>query len=355
MILANSFTPDWIHSHRDRSGFEKINPPLVEKMIYALALVESLAAAGLDFVFKGGTSLVLLLPSAGRFSIDIDIITQAEREEIERILNKICTGKPFLSFRLNEQRSYKPGVPKAHYSLFYQSGLTGKDDHILLDILFDEHPYSSTLETAVKGDWIQTDETSILVKIPTHESITGDKLTAFAPNTTGIPYRKGKELEIVKQLFDLGRLFPEVKNMREVAASFDKTVSKEIVYRGGDYNRNDVLDDIIQTGLMIARREKNKGEPQASNFIEIQRGLLQFKAYQMSSFFRIEEAIISSAQAAYMAASVKVGAGARLEIYQPEYSKQNFLIQNPEYIFLNKLQAEPLFYWHKTIETLELP
>ena len=79
MILAESFHPDWIHSHRERAGFEKINPPLVEKMIYALALVESLAASGLDFVFKGGTSLVLLIPQAGRFSILILLLRQTKK------------------------------------------------------------------------------------------------------------------------------------------------------------------------------------------------------------------------------------------------------------------------------------
>lgn len=353
MILAESFHPDWIHSHRERAGFEKINPPLVEKMIYALALVESLAASGLDFVFKGGTSLVLLIPQAGRFSIDIDIITQADKKEIESILNTICTSSPFLSFKLNEQRSYKPGIPKAHYSLFYQSGLTGKEDHILLDVLLDTHSYSSLLEKPITGQWIRTDEKLIPVKIPTHESITGDKLTAFAPNTTGIPYNKGKELEIVKQLFDLGRLFHEIKIMEEVGASFDKTVVKEITYREGKYSRDDVLDDIIQTGLLIARREKNKEEPHASNFREIQRGLLQFKPYQMTSFFRIDEAIVSSAKAAYIAVTIKAGAGGNLEIYQPEYNKQDFLIQHTEYNFLNKLQAEPLFYWSKAIEIIK--
>lgn len=353
MILAESFQKNWIHAHRERVGFEKINPPLVEKMIHALALVEALAISGLDFVFKGGSSLILLMPSAGRFSIDVDIITQAERNKIERILEKVCSGQPFISFKLNEQRSYKPGIPKAHYSLFYVSELTRKEDHILLDILFDAHSYTSLLEKPVIGEWLKTDEQLIPVKMPTHESITGDKLTAFAPNTTGVPYKQGKELEIVKQLFDLGRLFHEIKSIEEVSASFDKTVAKEIVYRQGNYNRDDVLNDVIQTGMLVARREKNKDEPYASNFNEIRRGLLQFKPYQMASFFRIDEAIISSAKAAYMAARIKANEGSILEVYQPEYKKQDFLIQNAEFSFLNKLQAEPLFYWYKTVEIME--
>lgn len=53
MILPESFSTDWIISHRNRAGFEKINPPLAEKMIHALGLVEALANSKLDFVFKG--------------------------------------------------------------------------------------------------------------------------------------------------------------------------------------------------------------------------------------------------------------------------------------------------------------
>ncbi len=55
-------------------------------MIHALSLVEQLSSQGLDFVFKGGTSLILLLDDAGRFSIDIDIVTTAAREDIEKAL-----------------------------------------------------------------------------------------------------------------------------------------------------------------------------------------------------------------------------------------------------------------------------
>lgn len=43
MIKADSFEKAWLESHRSRKGYEKINPPLVEKMIHALHLVEQLA------------------------------------------------------------------------------------------------------------------------------------------------------------------------------------------------------------------------------------------------------------------------------------------------------------------------
>ena len=36
--------------------------------------------------------------------------------------------------------------------------------------------------------------------------ILGDKLTAFAPHTTGVPLCVGKSMEIAKQLFDVATL-----------------------------------------------------------------------------------------------------------------------------------------------------
>jgi hypothetical protein len=353
MILAESFKKEWIYSHRVKAGFERINPAIAEKMIYALALVEALAGTKLDFVFKGGTSLILLLPGPGRFSIDIDIITIATREDVEASLQSICIGKPFDSFRLNERRSYKPGIPKAHYELVYISPLSGKEDHILLDILFDSHPYPVLVKTPIVTDWLQTHGSSVMVNMPSHESIAGDKLTAFAPNTTGIPYNRGKELEIVKQLFDLGRLYDGIRDMSVTGNSFDSTVVKESIYRGGHLTREDVIQDIIHTGLLIAKREKNNGEPHASNFKEIQKGLLQFKAYQISSFFRIEEAIVASSKSALMAARIKTGESGPSELFISGRNKQDYLILHPDYSFLNKLSTEALFYWHKVLKTLK--
>src|ERR1035437_5056479 len=328
MILSESYTHEWIYSHRSKDGFEKINPPLVEKMIHALGLAEALAGSGLDFIFKGGTSLILLLTSPGRFSIDIDIVTQAGRNEVETVLKSICNGKPFTDFKLNERRSYHAGIPKAHYSLFYGSALSGKEDHILLDILFEENPYPSILEVFIETPWLKTDDKKLGIRIPTSESITCDKLTAFAPHTTGIPYQKGKELDIVKQLYDIGRLYHEIEDISIVIETFNRTVSKEIIYRNNKCNRDNVIQDIIDTALLIAKREANKVEPGVSNFKEIQMGLLQFKAYQMASFFRIDEAITAAAKAALLAARIRSNKKGKIELFNSGIKKEECLIED---------------------------
>ena len=95
---------------------------------------------------------------------------------------------------------------------------------MLLDVLIEDSIYPELTERAVTTKWIETDKET-MVTVPSINSITGDKLTAFAPNTIGIPYFKGKDqqpfsMEICKQLFDLSKLFEQIENMEIVAASF---------------------------------------------------------------------------------------------------------------------------------------
>jgi nucleotidyltransferase AbiEii toxin of type IV toxin-antitoxin system len=352
MIHPQSFTKPWLDSHRAKPGYERINPPLVEKMIHALALVEQLSFHGLVFIFKGGTSLVLLLEDAGRFSIDIDIITTASREDIEKVLAIVCSGTPFYRHELNEKRSYKEGVPKAHYMLYYKSSWTYKEDHILLDILFETHSYPALVQLPVKAEWIHTHQGDVMVSVPTAAAIAGDKLTAFAPNTTGILYGQGKEVEIVKQLHDVGRLYHHIDDMEVFIAAFSGTVAKEITYRGGACTPDQVLEDIVAAAALVARRERNKEEPHKAHFAEMKRGLLQFINYQTRGAFRIDEAITAGAKAALLAARIKTRDTSPLPVFEAGMKKNDYLVIQSAYIDLNKLQVEPLFYWHHALRLL---
>ena len=52
MITDISFTKEWIDSLKMQNTKAYINPPLLEKMTYALSLAELLQLNGLDFIFK---------------------------------------------------------------------------------------------------------------------------------------------------------------------------------------------------------------------------------------------------------------------------------------------------------------
>jgi Nucleotidyl transferase AbiEii toxin, Type IV TA system len=265
MIQQACFEKQWIEDFKRQSAYRRINPPLLEKMIHALSLLQHLSKQSLRFVFKGGTSLVLLLDRPNRFSVDIDIMTTASRAEIEAALDGVVANSHFKSWTLDEVRSYKPGIPKAHYELSFASHYNFEVSYILLDVLYGEHQYPETTLLPITSTWVSTLDL-VQVQMPTIDAITGDKLTAFAPNTTGIKYGVGKEQEIVKQLFDLGHLFDKMDSLAVVGQSFRAFAAQEIRYRQLPIDADAVLQDIVATCRTLALRERNVTQPELGNF-----------------------------------------------------------------------------------------
>ena len=71
MLSRENFTLEHIKTVRDT---RKIDPSILERSIYALGLLEALVKVEMPFIFKGGTSLMLLTDKPKRLSTDIDII-----------------------------------------------------------------------------------------------------------------------------------------------------------------------------------------------------------------------------------------------------------------------------------------
>lgn len=296
MISKESFDIDRITNFRKDSSLNKSDPAIIEKMLRALSLVEHLSESGLEFVFKGGTSLILLLDEPNRFSIDIDIITSKSREELENALSVVIEKSDFKNYKLDERRSYNEGIPKAHYKFYWTER---PQDYILLDVLVEKHSYPKLIEVKVKTEWVITEEPYSNIVVPSKESILGDKLTAFAPNTIGILYGKDKELEIIKQLFDVSLLIDEVRDMDIVYESFIAFAQNELKYRNLHINTDDVLNDIFETALLLSKRGQNISELEKSKFSELQRGLRSFNNFLIRDRFRIEHAIEASSKVAW--------------------------------------------------------
>ncbi|AWW30181.1 nucleotidyl transferase AbiEii/AbiGii toxin family protein [Echinicola strongylocentroti] len=350
MIKAHCFTKEWINSFKQQKHLKRINPPIMEKMIQALSLLQQLKAHGLEFTFKGGTSLVLLLAKSRRFSVDIDIITTQSREEVEAILDKVVANSHFNSWDLQDRRSYKEGVPKAHYKFDYESSLNQSAHFVLLDILFEKIDYPKLLSVPIQSEWIESEEV-LEVAVPSIESILGDKLTAFAPNTVGILYGKDKEQEIIKQLFDIGCLFDEAENVDEIALSFEKIGTKEINYRELEIGLTDILDDIFTTSLLIARRTKNTVELDKTRFTELTTGIRRFESFLIAENFKIEDAILAAGKTAYLAKQLKNKDYSAYEKFNgQDISKLEI---TGELNFLNKLKKSrdkaAFFYWYKAL------
>ena len=363
MFKKKCFKSEWLQSFKRQAAHRRIDVIILEKMIYALHLLEQLQQNGLKFTFKGGTSLVLLLENGNRFSIDIDIISNTKKEELEAILTKVIDTSRFTGFQLNEHRSYKPGVPKAHYTFAYKSSIKGAyAGTVLLDILLEDSYYPEVVEKEINAKWIEVEDKT-MVTVPTIDAITGDKLTAFAPNTIGIPYVKGGQsasMEICKQLYDLSKLFEKISNFEVVAKSFQLIAKHEIDYRKESHPNltiKQVLQDTIDTCLIITKRERGTSEEKAK-FIQLQKGIIAFgTGYLMSGHFRIDDAVPAAARIAYLATKILVNEMSPLTYYEGQVMK-DLNIENPKWNFLNRLKRQPdkssFYYWYQTIKLLKV-
>lgn len=353
MISKDSLHLDWITEVTAEN--RKADKILIEKVIRALLLLEGLTQSGLSFIFKGGTAVMLLQGRPKRFSIDVDIIVP-DNADFEKHFAKFMSDKVFTRYEI-QKRNITSDIEKYHYKFFYnpsfKCGIT--EDNTLLDIVVEKPCYKNIIPVNIDSPFIKQQGAPIQVNIPSKEDILGDKLTAFAPNTTGIPYeRSGSSMamEIIKQLYDIGNLFEEITDIKVVAKTFESIAKTQMQYRNLSGDIKIVLDDIFQTALCISTR----GKAGKGNFEALQNGVSQIKAYIFSESYQIEKAIVHSSRAAYCAKLIATGESnfGRFENAEQIIS---WNIEQPLDTKLNKLKKtnpEAFFYWYKCLNLKKL-
>lgn len=354
MISKECFTTEWIIQKSIELQYNDKN--LIEKVIRAFALLEMLSASGCPFHFKGGTSLMLILGGAShRLSIDIDIMCPPGTN-IENYL-KDYAQSGFLEYQLVERCQAGKDVPKSHSKFFYQVVFKGQSDvtsFILLDVLYEDCHYHKANVIDIVSPFIKLDGEPLKVVVPSVEDILGDKLTAFAPETTGIPYYKNDKLttlEIIKQLYDVGRLFDRMQDIGTVSQSFMAIADVELGYRNLGHDLSQIYDDIRQTALNISTR----GFVDKDKFALLQKGIINIKPFMYKGAYRIEEAIIDAAKAAYLATLIETG-GENVERFTGAQLSRDLLIKPVLTSKLNKLRIglpEAYFYWAKTSQLMK--
>ena len=342
MITQHSFTIDWINQVSKRYKADKI---LVEKAIRALSLLEGLSESPLPFIFKGGTALMLIFKEPHRLSIDIDIILPPDSTDFNATLQRIATSKGFSHV---EEHSRRSGiVPKAHYKFFYTSAVERKESYILLDILFEQIPYNRIIELPINNIFLATEGENRMVRVPDTNNLLADKLTAFAPRTIGVPYRKGHSecgMEIMKQLYDIGVLFDIAENIISISTVYRTIAEQEASYRGKLFSMDDIFHDTMDHALSICfRKSQNNVE-----YPLLERGIRQVSSHIFSEPFHIEEAILSAAKAYYLVSLIETD-GITIEKYSSRQLERmrDWLFTEYEYTKLNKLKKsnpEAFFY-----------
>lgn len=347
MISNESFTKERIESFREKKEYRRISPPVLEKMIHALALVEKLSEHDFEFIFKGGTCLILLLNNHSRFSIDVDITTPVKKSLLEKIFNEVIENSHFISWS-EDEREYKTKIPKVHYMFEFESVFNQAPSYILLDIILDDIPHTETVLAPIDNPWLTIEEPVQKVGIPSVEAILGDKLATFAPNTIGIPYKINKDLQIIKQLFDINSLLDQATDVKTVKETYDAVVKKQFKYLEKELTPDAVLTDTIDTAIILAKWNNNKGED-LEKYEELQGGINKLNSFLMSGNFHIEKAQSASARAAYLASKLQTNDYSELKTYNPDDDLTNLAIKHKTYGFLNrfkKTNKEAFFYWY---------
>lgn len=347
MITNQSRLPEWIMGIRKASGGR--DPILIEKMIMALTLVEELRLSGLDFIFKGGTSLLLLLGTPRRFSIDIDVLV-TERTEPENYIQAVMEKGVFHRYEENQRTGE---LPKQHYKFFFNSVIESKESHILLDILFEENPYLRLQEINLQSPLLPTAGKTTRITCPTIEGLLADKLTAFAPHTTGIPYGTHKELEIAKQLFDIGILFDSATDLKLVGQVYENIASTQLSYHNlSRLTPADVLQDTFDTACIIGRR----GSTASDEYAEMLEGFKKLAAFIYSGYFSLDTAILCAAKTAYLA-SLLLTHENMLKRFETGQDIASWTISDPNYNKLNKIKKtspEAFFYFFRALDLMHM-
>lgn len=345
MIHLDSLSKGWIDAVAGKLG--KIDKALLEKSIRALFLTEQLQAHGLRFQFKGGTSLLLHFPLPKRFSIDVDIVLTDDKAAIPALLNALVSKGHFQ--RWEEDIRTKADLPLQHFKCYYISQYPGfsQSNYVLLDVVYQSILPEWTEQKPIEHAWLKTEGKPVEVTVSSKEGLLGDKLTAFAPKTTGILYTKKRPLEIIKQLHDIGTLFDVANDFDLVARTFDTVARQEIAYRKLDIQPSDVLDDAYSAALTICDRDDND-----ANFQHLKTGIANIRPHIFQRFI-IDDAIVAAAKVMYLTSLLQQSPLLIPKRFSDAREVMTWNIESTDYNRFNRLKKsnpEAFFYLYQAVQ-----
>ncbi|MFZ4779290.1 MAG: nucleotidyl transferase AbiEii/AbiGii toxin family protein [Terrimicrobiaceae bacterium] len=350
MIQTHCFDRIWIDAKQAELRLR--DPGLLEKCIHALQLLGLLADSGIPFVFKGGTSMVLLLERLRRLSIDIDIVSESPESVDLAFLRRLAQDSRFVLVDEDDRGDHR--LPRRrHFKFFYNSVYSSIDNYVMLDVLQERNLYPVTRRIPIRAAFIETMR-EIEVSLPTVDALLADKLTAFAPNTVGVRLTAESNMQVIKQVVDVGDLFERAADLPLIRQTYAAMFEAENGYRGGAFTLNQALDDTIKTALHISEIRLRPQDPTTA-LIDAARKRLE--NHLIGPALDMDNLKIAAARAACIAALIRNPASPLTldEIrYDPARVAELRQVQIGLSQRLNRLsQANPeaFFYWHK-VDTL---
>jgi len=124
-------------------------------------------------------------------------------------------------------------------------------------------------------------------------------------------------------------------------------------YRKSDKTIDDVLQDIINTSLIVSQFPGGT-KSDSPELLELMDGLKRFKGFPIDFAFRADDAILSAAKAAYLAVKILNKDFTRIEKFSNnvKYNEPDFTDNYKHLKKLKKRKIEAHYYWCKVFERL---
>jgi predicted nucleotidyltransferase component of viral defense system len=297
-------------------------------------------------VFKGGTSLMLRLPQPRRLSIDVDILCQLDDADLDAVLNEVGQTAPFLRYE-EDQRDPNRLPARRHFKFYYQPmDAKNPGPFVLLDVVKEGRLHPQIGSVPIQSPFFEMEE-EIRVEVPTVEGLLGDKLTAFAPNTVGVPCTDA--MQVMKQVFDVAALFDATTDFEAVARAYEAIFNAENSYRGGNFTIQAALTDTVETARRICHYDL-RGAIRHEHQAVLEKGRKALLGHLLGVNFDLNQAKAAAAKAAFLATRIRNPNSPERAIFKRYESNMasgltTLSTKDPVLDRLKSFNEEAFYYW----------
>jgi len=221
----------------------------LEKAIFSLEYLGQLKRAGLDFVFKGGSAVqVVLADKWARLSVDVDICSDVSEKELQSILDNVYSTFDRQMFAFKARSRVIEGAVPFYLYIFEAPSITvaGEYRSCLLDVMGAKPNYATT-QVSLRTPFYESSET---ITVPTLGALLGDKLSTIGPNTVGrnlVDSRNG--VEYAKHFYDIAHLVAVGGSFsfRDCCLAFSEAIRLQSKIRGRDFLVEECCADLFFT------------------------------------------------------------------------------------------------------------
>jgi hypothetical protein len=156
----------------------------------------------------------------------------------------------------------------------------------LLDVVYKESHYDEIVNLEIKNHLIKISGPVLKVSVPSVHDLLADKLCAYAPNSVGKILGEGRDVEVIKQMFDVAYLFDHYPLSPSFHSIYKDIAEEEIKNRNLNITYEDTILDTIRTSLNILL----EGKLDSKQYIFLKNAIKRFASFVRDYSFSVEKA-----------------------------------------------------------------